>query len=75
MHVNGYFCGLVLNQALGGLHMTEGLPLLADSTDDMASRVPRARTVSASLVCSFLSGFYIPIPVQHMSEPSSCLML
>lgn len=73
MHVNGNFCGLVLNQPLGGLHMIEGLPLLADSTDGMASRVPQPRTVSASLVCSFLSGFYIPIPVQDMSERKQLL--
>ncbi|XP_040830566.1 plexin-A3 isoform X2 [Ochotona curzoniae] len=37
MQINGNFCGLVLNQPLGGLHVIEGLPLLADSTDGMAS--------------------------------------
>uniref|UniRef100_A0A8C7EXS2 Plexin-A3 n=1 Tax=Neovison vison TaxID=452646 RepID=A0A8C7EXS2_NEOVI len=35
--INGNFCGLVLNQPLGGLHVIEGLPLLADSSDGMAS--------------------------------------
>nr|XP_054328263.1 plexin-A3 isoform X3 [Pongo pygmaeus] len=37
MQINGNFCGLVLNQPLGGLRVIEGLPLLADSTDGMAS--------------------------------------
>ncbi|NP_001345058.1 plexin-A3 isoform 2 precursor [Mus musculus] len=37
LQINGNFCGLVLNQPLGGLHVIEGLPLLADSTDGMAS--------------------------------------
>ncbi|XP_004780793.1 plexin-A3 isoform X1 [Mustela putorius furo] len=37
MQINGNFCGLVLNQPLGGLHVIEGLPLLADSSDGMAS--------------------------------------
>ena len=37
MQINGNFCGLVLNQPLGGLHVIEGLPLLADSTDGMTS--------------------------------------
>ncbi|XP_057573340.1 plexin-A3 isoform X3 [Hippopotamus amphibius kiboko] len=37
MQINGNFCGLVLNQPLGGLHVIEGLPLLADGTDGMAS--------------------------------------
>uniref|UniRef100_A0A8D2HJI6 Plexin-A3 n=1 Tax=Urocitellus parryii TaxID=9999 RepID=A0A8D2HJI6_UROPR len=37
MQINGNFCGLVLNQPLGGLNVIEGLPLLADSTDGMAS--------------------------------------
>uniref|UniRef100_A0A2K5R407 Plexin-A3 n=1 Tax=Cebus imitator TaxID=2715852 RepID=A0A2K5R407_CEBIM len=37
MQINGNFCGLVLNQPLGGLHVIEGLPLVADSTDGMAS--------------------------------------
>uniref|UniRef100_G3TZM2 Plexin-A3 n=1 Tax=Loxodonta africana TaxID=9785 RepID=G3TZM2_LOXAF len=37
MQINGNFCGLVLNQPLGGLHVIEGLPLLADSTEGMAS--------------------------------------
>ncbi|XP_012668650.1 plexin-A3 isoform X3 [Otolemur garnettii] len=37
MQINGNFCGLVLNQPLGGLHVIEGLPLLADNTDGMAS--------------------------------------
>lgn len=37
MQINGNFCGLVLNQPLGGLHVIEGLPLLYDGTDGMAS--------------------------------------
>ncbi|XP_007955377.1 plexin-A3 [Orycteropus afer afer] len=37
MQINGNFCGLVLNQPLGGLHVIEGLPLLADGTEGMAS--------------------------------------
>lgn len=37
MQINGNFCGLVLNQPLGGLHVIEGLPLLADGADGMAS--------------------------------------
>ncbi|KAM6151718.1 plexin-A3 isoform 2-T2 [Rhynchocyon petersi] len=37
MQINGNFCGLVLNQPLGGLHVIEGLPLLADSSEGMAS--------------------------------------
>ncbi|XP_045141415.1 plexin-A3 [Echinops telfairi] len=37
MQINGNFCGLVLNQPLGGLHVIEGLPLLADNTEGMAS--------------------------------------
>uniref|UniRef100_G1RVR5 Plexin-A3 n=1 Tax=Nomascus leucogenys TaxID=61853 RepID=G1RVR5_NOMLE len=42
MQINGNFCGLVLNQPLGGLHVIEGLPLLADSTDGQSSKVARA---------------------------------
>nr|XP_012613633.1 plexin-A3 isoform X4 [Microcebus murinus] len=37
IQINGNFCGLVLNQPLGGLHVIEGLPLLADNTDGMVS--------------------------------------
>lgn len=37
MKINGNFCGLVLNQPLGGLHVIEGLPLFADSNDGIAS--------------------------------------
>lgn len=37
MQINGNFCGLVMNQPLGGLHVIEGLPLFANSTDVMAS--------------------------------------
>uniref|UniRef100_A0A7N4NKZ4 Plexin-A3 n=1 Tax=Sarcophilus harrisii TaxID=9305 RepID=A0A7N4NKZ4_SARHA len=37
MQINGNFCGLVLNQPLGGLQVIEGLPLLEDRSDGMAS--------------------------------------
>lgn len=37
MQINGNFCGLLLNQPLGGLHVIEGVPLLADGSDGMAS--------------------------------------
>ncbi|KAG8513828.1 Plexin-A3 [Galemys pyrenaicus] len=37
MQINGNFCGLLLNQPLGGLRVIEGLPLLADSGEGMAS--------------------------------------
>ncbi|XP_028923456.1 plexin-A3 [Ornithorhynchus anatinus] len=37
MQINGNFCGLVLNQPLGGLQVIEGVPLFEDRTDGMAS--------------------------------------
>ncbi|XP_061470157.1 plexin-A3 isoform X1 [Rhineura floridana] len=37
MQINGNFCGLVLNQPLGGLQVIEGLPLLEEKTEGMAS--------------------------------------
>ncbi|KAH0628846.1 hypothetical protein JD844_010436 [Phrynosoma platyrhinos] len=37
MQINGNFCGLVLNQPLGGLQVIEGRPLLEEKTEGMAS--------------------------------------
>uniref|UniRef100_A0A670KIJ4 Plexin-A2 n=1 Tax=Podarcis muralis TaxID=64176 RepID=A0A670KIJ4_PODMU len=37
MQINGNFCGLVLNQPLGGLQVIEGLPLLEEKAEGMAS--------------------------------------
>lgn len=37
MQINGNFCGLVLNQPLGGLQVIEGRPLLQEQTEGMAS--------------------------------------
>ncbi|XP_067403019.1 plexin-A3 [Emydura macquarii macquarii] len=37
MQINGNFCGLVLNQPLGGLQVLEGRPLLAERTEGLAS--------------------------------------
>uniref|UniRef100_A0A674IXQ5 Plexin-A3-like n=1 Tax=Terrapene triunguis TaxID=2587831 RepID=A0A674IXQ5_9SAUR len=37
MQINGNFCGLVLNQPLGGLQVIEGRPLLAERSEGLAS--------------------------------------
>lgn len=37
MQINGNFCGLVLNQPLGGLQVIEGRPLLEEKAEGMAS--------------------------------------
>ncbi|XP_043357275.1 plexin-A3 isoform X3 [Dermochelys coriacea] len=37
MQINGNFCGLVLNQPLGGLQVIEGRPLLAEHSEGLAS--------------------------------------
>nr|XP_020648579.1 plexin-A3 isoform X1 [Pogona vitticeps]XP_020648580.1 plexin-A3 isoform X1 [Pogona vitticeps]XP_020648581.1 plexin-A3 isoform X1 [Pogona vitticeps]XP_020648582.1 plexin-A3 isoform X1 [Pogona vitticeps]XP_020648584.1 plexin-A3 isoform X1 [Pogona vitticeps] len=37
MQINGNFCGLVLNQPLGGLQVIEGHPLLEEKAEGMAS--------------------------------------
>ncbi|XP_043936201.1 plexin-A3 [Protopterus annectens] len=37
IQIEDNFCGLVLNQPLGGLHVIEGVPLFADRTDGLAA--------------------------------------